>query len=63
MAAEASRDPASLSFTVFGGPKDTAGLKRHADAGVDRVVLQIASEPSDKVLPLLDQFAAAAKGL
>jgi probable F420-dependent oxidoreductase len=63
MAAEAGRDPASLSFTVFGGPKDAAGLKRHAEAGVDRVVLQIASEASDKVLPLLDQFAAAAKGL
>jgi probable F420-dependent oxidoreductase len=63
MAAEAGRDPASLSFSVFGGPKDADGLKRHADAGVDRVILQLASEPRDKVLPLLDQYAALVKGV
>ena len=63
MAAEVGRDPASLSFGVFGGPRDAAGLKRHADAGVDRVILQLPSEARDKILPLLDQYAAAAKGL
>jgi probable F420-dependent oxidoreductase len=63
MAAEAGRDPASLSFGVFGGPRDGAALKRYRDAGVDRVVLQLPSKPRDEILPMLDEYAGYVKGL
>ncbi|HYM33114.1 MAG TPA: LLM class F420-dependent oxidoreductase [Candidatus Cybelea sp.] len=63
MAAEAGRDPNSVSFGVFGGPRDAALLKKFAAAGVARVVLQLASEPRDKVLPILDQYAAFARAV
>ena len=63
MAKEAGRDPASLSFDVFGGPKDLDILKRYRDAGVDRVVLGLPSKSRDDVLPILDQSAALMRGL
>jgi probable F420-dependent oxidoreductase len=63
MAAEAGRDPKSLSFGVFGGPMDVEKLKRFRDAGVDRTVFMLPSEAKDKILPLLDQGTAILKGL
>jgi probable F420-dependent oxidoreductase len=63
MAKEAGRDPSTLSFDIFGGPKDLDILKRYCDAGVDRVVLGLPSKPRDDVLPILDQSAALMRGL
>jgi probable F420-dependent oxidoreductase len=58
MAHDAGRDPASLSFDIFGAKPDLELFKRYSDAGVDRVVLGLPSKSRDDVLPLLDQFAA-----
>ena len=58
MAEDAGRDPASLSFDVFGAKSDLDLFKRYRDAGVDRVVLGLPTKSRDEVLPLLDQLAA-----
>jgi probable F420-dependent oxidoreductase len=63
MAKEAGRDPASLSFTVFAGPRDPEVLKRYRDAGVDRVVLALPPKARDAILPMLDADAALMRGL
>jgi len=63
MAKEAGRDPASLSFDVFGAPRDAELLKRYRDAGVDRVVLGLPSKSRDEVMPILDASAALVRGL
>jgi probable F420-dependent oxidoreductase len=63
MAKDAGRDPASLSFDVFGAPRDLEMLKRYRDAGVDRAIFLLPSKSRDEVLPMLDQSAALAKGL
>jgi hypothetical protein len=57
MAKDAGRDPASLSFNVFGAPRDLEVLKRYRDAGVDRVVLMLPPKPRDEILPMLDESA------
>ena len=63
LAAEAGRDPASLSFSVFGGPMNVDGLKRYRDAKTDRVLLTLPSKSRDEVLPLLDQVAGFIKAM
>jgi probable F420-dependent oxidoreductase len=63
MAAEAGKDPASMSFGVFAAPRDADGLKRYRDAGVDRSIIQLPSKARDEILPMLDQAAAAMKAL
>ena len=63
MAKEADRDPASLSFGIYGGPTDPEVLKRYRDAGVDRVVLTLRSQSRDEVLPMLDNSAPLVRGL
>ena len=63
MAKEAGRDPASLSFDLFGAPRDPETLKRYRDAGVTRAVLMLPSKSRDEVLPMLDQGAALMKGM
>jgi len=57
-AKDASRDLASLSFKVFGAPRDLEMLKRYRDAGVDRVVLMLPPKPRDEILPMLDEAAS-----
>src|SRR5258708_6710653 len=57
MAAEAGRDPAAMSFGVFGAVKDGERLKRYREAKVDRTVFMLPSEPRDKILPQLDECA------
>jgi len=59
----AGRDPASLSFDVFGAPRDLEVLKRYRDAGVDRVVLALPPKPRDAILPILDEGAALVRAL
>src|SRR5713101_857803 len=57
MAKEAGRDPASLSFTIFAGPRDPEVLKQYRDAGVDRVVLMLPPKERAAILPMLDESA------
>src|SRR5204863_2001085 len=63
MAKDAGRDPASLSFDVFAGPRDADTLKKYRDAGVDRVVWMLPPKPRGDILPTLDQGAAVIKSL
>ena len=62
-AAEAAgRDPATLSITVFAAPSDQAKLAAYREAGIDRVLLEVADVGRDEVLRLLDQRAVLTKG-
>jgi len=63
MAKDAGRDPASLSFDVFGAPRDPDTLKRYRDSGVDRAIFMLPSKSRDEVLPLLDRSVELMKGL
>jgi len=63
MAKDAGRDPGSLSFDVFGAPREPDMLKRYRDAGVDRAVLMLPSKSRDEVLPMLDRSVELMKGL
>ena len=56
-AANAGRDMKTISVSAFAAPADRATLDRFAAAGVTRSILRLPSEPRDKVLPLLDQYA------
>src|SRR6476659_9150471 len=58
MAKDAGRDPASLSFDVFGAPRDPDTLKRYRDSGVDRAIFMLPPKPRDEILPMLDESAA-----
>jgi probable F420-dependent oxidoreductase len=57
LAAEIGRDPAEVPLTVWGVPPDLDRLKRYRDQGVARGVVQLAPEPADKTLPILDRWA------
>ena len=48
----------SIPITAFGAPHDPETWRAFEDAGIDRLVLSIDSEPSDMVLPMLDSWAA-----
>jgi probable F420-dependent oxidoreductase len=63
MAKDAGRDPASLSFDVFGAPREPDMLKRYRDGGVYRAVLMLPSKSRDEVLPMLDRSVELMKGL
>ena len=58
MAADAGRDPASLEVSIFGMRPDPAELAKARDAGIARVILGLPPEPADKILPVLDRYAA-----
>jgi len=58
MARDAGRDPASLPVTLWGIPEDADRLRRYQDMGVARVVVSVESEQADKILPVLDRWAA-----
>ena len=57
MARDAGRDPQSLPITLFGPAEDADQLARYRDMGVARVVVMLLSEPSEKILPILDRWA------
>ena len=57
MAAEAGRDAAEVPVTVWGVQPDYDRLRRYEEQGVSRGVVQLAPEPADKTLPLLDRWA------
>ena len=55
--AEAGRDLATCPVTVWGIQPDINRVQRYIDQGVSRGVVQLAAEPADKILPLLDRWA------
>ena len=57
MAAEAGRDPASLSISIGGQAPDLDLVKRYRDMGVDRVSCSLMSEKAETILPVLDTWA------
>jgi hypothetical protein len=57
LATAAGRDPGTLPITIFGVPEDGDLIKRYRDAGVARVVLNLAPAKADEVLPVLDRCA------
>ena len=54
MAAEAGRE---IPITAFGAEHDPEEWPAYRDAGIERIVVSIDSEPADKVLPKLDAWA------
>jgi probable F420-dependent oxidoreductase len=57
MAVEAGRDPATLPITIFGAAEDVDAIKRYRDAGVARLIFNLAPAKADEVLPVLDRCA------
>jgi probable F420-dependent oxidoreductase len=57
MAKAAGRDPAEVPVTVWGVQPDYDRIRRYEEQGVARGVVQLAPEPADKTLPLLDRWA------
>jgi probable F420-dependent oxidoreductase len=58
MARDTGRDPRSLPVTLFNPVEDADQLARYRDRGIARVVVMLLSEPRDKILPVLDRWAA-----
>ncbi len=58
VADEAGRDMSTLTVSVFGAPDDAAVLESYREAGITRAILRLPPAGRDKVLPLLDQYAA-----
>ncbi len=56
-AAEAGRDPATISFSAFGVKADVDSVLAYAEAGAGRVVFSLPSLPEAEILPLLDRCA------
>ena len=58
-AEEAGRDPSGIpvSLCVF-APPDESLVARMEEAGVDRLIFNLPSDERDKVLPVLDEYAA-----
>jgi probable F420-dependent oxidoreductase len=63
MAAEAGRDPAAVPVTVWGVQPDSDRMKRYAEQGVARGVVQLAPDKREATLPLLDRWAAIIRSL
>jgi hypothetical protein len=57
----AGKKPSDFPVSVFGTPADPETLKQYADTGVERALFWVPPDGRDKVLPLLDKYAAAAK--
>ncbi len=63
MAAEAGRDPAEVPLSLFGSSDDVDHLKRNRDRGIARTVISLESDKEDKILPVLDHWAARIRAL
>jgi len=63
MAAEMGRDPASVPVTVWGVQPDYDRLRRYEEQGVSRGVVQLAPEPAETTLPILDRWAGLIRQL
>ena len=60
MAEEAGRKREELPISNFGVKVGDDSIAKSADAGVERVVISLPSEPRDMILPMLDKIAAEA---
>jgi probable F420-dependent oxidoreductase len=56
--AAAGRDPSELEITPFGSTPDHGKLDHFEKVGVTEVIFDLPSADADKVLPLLDRYAA-----
>jgi probable F420-dependent oxidoreductase len=61
LAAKAGRDMKTLTVSAFAAPPDKSVLDQFAAAGVTRSIFMLPSEPRDKIMPLLDQYAKLVK--
>jgi len=57
MAAEAGRKLEDVPVTVWGVQPDYDRIRRYEEQGVSRGVVQLAPEPADKTLPILDRWS------
>jgi probable F420-dependent oxidoreductase len=55
---EAGRDINTVSTTLFGATPERAYLDRCRAAGMDRALLALPPEGRDKVMPVIDEYAA-----
>lgn len=60
VADEAGRDMSTLTVSVFRAPPDAEALKAYVDAGIDRVLFDMPSDPREDLMPLLDSYAKLA---
>ena len=58
----AGRDPGSLQIVPFGTVPDAGKLEYYESIGVTEVVLRLPGAAADRVLPILDEFAALVGG-
>jgi len=58
MLAERGRNPDTVPVSLFQMTEDVGLLQRYRDMGIDRVVVSLESEQADKILPVLDRWAA-----
>jgi probable F420-dependent oxidoreductase len=59
----AGRNVSDVPVTVWGPPLDGDALRRYRDLGIARVVVSLESAGRDAVLPVLDQWAKAMRGI
>ena len=57
MEAEHDRDPGTTPISVFGPDPIADAVVRYEDAGVERLIFNLAPDESDKVMPVLDDWA------
>jgi probable F420-dependent oxidoreductase len=57
-AEKAGRKPQDLSISMFMASDQEAVLRQYQELGIERTVFGVPSEGRDKVLPLLDRYAA-----
>jgi probable F420-dependent oxidoreductase len=56
--AAVGRDPSALEITPFGSVPDHGKLDHFEQVGVTECIFDLPSAPADKVLPILDRYAA-----
>jgi probable F420-dependent oxidoreductase len=63
MAVEAGRDPADLPITRFRVPEDIERLRLYQRIGIHRIVFSLPAAKEDKIMPILDRWAALQRQL
>jgi hypothetical protein len=56
--AERDRDPEAMRIVPFGTVPSPGKLDYYESIGIDEVVLRVPGGDADRVLPLLDEYAA-----
>src|SRR5262249_37307097 len=57
-AERAGRKPSEIPVSIFASPTKEDTLRQYQELGIERVVSALPSDNSDKILPLLDKYAA-----